>query len=183
MSSTEAETLSKPSILKGLGFAKASTDFNRMKGNFREKKKTRHEYYGRSQNMESEHVAVLALLRKKKDAPHSQHEINSLTKSLHDSSRRYHMDAYLQKQQTKGVAILTKHIELDDITEIDDAHLNTKLKELQQEKWKRKAEERRQRVKVSGEKYNQSVLAQKLCQGPSGPGFAAHRGRPQVQAE
>eukprot|EP00759_Apiculatamorpha_spiralis_P017800 PhF_6_TR23892/c0_g1_i1/m.33464 len=62
--------------------------------------------------------------------------------------------------------------------DVDDTELQRVVSEEDEAKWKRKAEERRLQFKKTGVMYNKSILPQMLSKGPSGPGFAAGRGKP-----
>ena len=146
----------------------------------KEKRRTRHELFGRDPSKRAERYAVNGLMQKVTTRHFSPKEIDAIVDAVSVSSQKHNMTAHLDRVQGKGSEILLKPMTLGDITEIDSQYLTAKLKEHTQETWRKKAEERRLRVKSSGEKYNKSMLPQKFCKGPSGPGFAAGRGRPEV---
>ncbi|KNH06677.1 peptidase T [Perkinsela sp. CCAP 1560/4] len=147
---------------------------------FKERKKNPPQIYGRDSRKEMEYASVTSLLKRNKNLHISSSDVDRVTQSVYDASQRHNMISFLERIQLQGIQMLVKPMSVDDISEVEDAHLSAKLKEFHQEKWRRKAEERRQWVKSNGEKYNKSVISQVLLQVPPGPGFAAGRGRPQT---
>ena len=146
----------------------------------KDKRRPRHELFGRDPAMRAERSLMYALMQKAGDTEISPRMLEAMARAVSEASQRQHMAAHLERVHKKGVEVLLKPMTLDDVTEVDSAYLTAKLREHTQETWRRKAEERRQRMKglTNGVQYNKSVLPQVLCKGPSGPGFAAGRGRP-----